>query len=237
LPGNLNKGNEPGDIMRKKPPSFLNGIKVLARPFSINRYFRDNPSPKLHLGCGDNNVAGWLNADKFSFKADIYLDAKKKFPFKNNLFDLIYSEHMMEHLRITVIAQFLGETFRILKPGAVFRVSVPDLEIFAKKYVENDHEFFKPYLVTYKKFLDTGRKKHKKYWITRTNGSVFVAITNYRVCKHHWMYDFETVRRCAEEVGFSKIIKQKFRESVSADAAKMDQEMRKNDSLYVDLIK
>ena len=64
-------------------------------------------------------------------------------PFKNNTFNYLYSEHTLEHLEITKVKFFLKECWRILKPGGIFRVTVPDLELLATKYVEKDTDLFK----------------------------------------------------------------------------------------------
>ncbi len=189
---------------------------------------------RLHLGSGPNVVPGWLNADKFNSHADIYLDVYHRFPFPNGCFEAIYAEHLFEHIKIEKVRHFLSETLRVLKPKGVLRLSVPDLELFAHKYVERDHEFFAPYLEKYENRRAEGRSK---YWIVRTYGAVFMSLANQRFFHHRWMYDFETIEACARAVGYAQVIKQQYGKSTRQDTAAMDKEERQHESVYIDLVK
>ncbi len=91
----------------------------------IKRYFRNVSSPKIQIGCGSHLLEGWLNGDLA--EGDIYIDATKKLPFKDNSFDYIYSEQMLEHITLSQGKYFINECYRILKPGGVLRISTPDL--------------------------------------------------------------------------------------------------------------
>src|SRR4051794_25593456 len=78
---------------------------------------------KLQIGCGDQPLDGWLNANypaslRSSVAAGIIgFDATRRFPLPDAGFDLIYSAHMIEHVPYRGGAAMLGECFRILKPG------------------------------------------------------------------------------------------------------------------------
>jgi predicted SAM-dependent methyltransferase len=61
---------------------------------------------------------------------------KKPLPFAANTFDALYSFHVMEHLSLEAGANHLKEMYRLLKPGAVCRVSTPDLEFFTQDYLK-----------------------------------------------------------------------------------------------------
>ncbi|MGA0560030.1 class I SAM-dependent methyltransferase [Larkinella sp. VNQ87] len=66
---------------------------------------------------------------------------KKPLPFPDQSFDALYSFHVHEHLSLAAGAQFLKEAYRLLKPGAVCRVSTPDLEFFAADYLNQLQEY------------------------------------------------------------------------------------------------
>ena len=81
-------------------------IKVFAGPFALNRYFKNNSEPKLHIGCGSHLKEGWLNAYKFNANADIYLNALRRMPFKANTLKFIHMEHLLEHIPIDRVPFF-----------------------------------------------------------------------------------------------------------------------------------
>ena len=81
------------------------------RPWKIKKYFASTDEPSLHIGCGGLNCPGWFNVDKFNANADTFIDASKPFPFLDNSFSLVFTEHMIEHLEIDRIEQFLREIY------------------------------------------------------------------------------------------------------------------------------
>ena len=78
-------------------------------------YFRKNDVAKLHIGCGDNIIDGWLNSD-FRPKSHkkLHLDATGAFPLPNESFDYIFSEHMIEHIPYEKANNMLTECCRAL---------------------------------------------------------------------------------------------------------------------------
>ncbi len=90
---------------------------------------------KLNLGCGPNRKNGWVNIDLFDSKADLQLDLREPWPFPDDSASYIYSEHVFEHFEFHVeVPHFLSEAFRVLKPGGIFDVVVPDTAPALKAY-------------------------------------------------------------------------------------------------------
>lgn len=82
---------------------------------------------KLHLGCGPNRKAGWINIDLFHEEADLALDLRGPWPFPAESVMHIYSEHVFEHFEHDhEVPHFLSESIRVLRPGGIFDVGVPD---------------------------------------------------------------------------------------------------------------
>ena len=83
------------------------------------------PGKKLHLGCGQLYMAGWVNADiSKNVKSDVCFDFnKKKWPFKDNEFDIVYTSNVLEHLSDTI--DITKELWRITKPEGVILIDVP----------------------------------------------------------------------------------------------------------------
>jgi len=86
--------------------------------------YKDRPTTKLilNLGCGEQTY-GDVRVDLYCGKANLLADVEKSLPFKNDVFDEVYSRHFFEHLRNPSIG--LGEMVRVLKPGGRL-VSITD---------------------------------------------------------------------------------------------------------------
>ena len=101
----------------------------------------------INLACGpvflDN--FNWINFDYASLsKAVKKANLLKRLPLKQETADLVYSSHFLEHIPYTKVIDFLNEILRILKPGGVVRLVLPDLENMANSYVNlrklGDHQ-------------------------------------------------------------------------------------------------
>ena len=206
-------------------------LRVFFRPATVRKYLDSHKFRMLNLGAGPNRKAGWLTADAFKPQADIYMNVCRRFPFSDNAFDVIYSEHMLEHIHVDKVRRLLQEIYRVLKPGATFRVTVPDLEIHAKNYVAGNSQFFSPIIEKYTARLATNRDK---YWLIRSNGGAFMSRAVQRFYRHRWMYDFETLSSCLREVGFSQCEKMSFGVSRVPAAGDMDRADRAFETLYID---
>src|SRR3990167_2364569 len=108
---------------------------------------------QLHVGCGDILLKDWLNI-RFERReeygkikkenGDFYLNYNllKRWPFENDSIQYIAGSHFIEHLDLNQGIQFLKESFRVLKKGGAIRLSCPDLNIYARNYIEGNQKFF-----------------------------------------------------------------------------------------------
>ena len=79
---------------------------------------------KLHLGCGNNILSGWVNVDHESTVADLSVDLTvMPWPWGNNSVDEILMQQVLEHFDRPEL--ILAEAYRILKPGGKITVEVP----------------------------------------------------------------------------------------------------------------
>jgi len=95
---------------------------------------------RLHLGCGDMILPGWINVDLFCELADIQADVRK-LPFPDNYADEIYSSHVIEHFNFKEAFEVLREWNRVLKPGGTIMIETPDMLASCKKFVESSDEY------------------------------------------------------------------------------------------------
>lgn len=81
-------------------------------------------------------LSGWVNADQEPSKPEcLGFDATKRFPFDDAEFQLVFSEHMIEHMSYDDGAAMLAECHRVLKPGGRIRVTTPDINFLIKLYL------------------------------------------------------------------------------------------------------
>lgn len=100
---------------------------------------------KIHAGCGPHIFPGWCNIDRepgpggviFNLPNDLVL-------WGTSSVDFIFTEHFIEHLTLRDGQKFLSECYRILKPGAVLRISTPDLQAVVHDYINEKIDRFAP---------------------------------------------------------------------------------------------
>lgn len=96
------------------------------------------PPQLLNLGCGSRTHAAWTNVDFTSTGPEVIAhNLLDPFPFADGSFDAVYHSHVLEHFPRHAALDFLRECLRVLRPGGVLRVAVPDLELLARLYLEN----------------------------------------------------------------------------------------------------
>jgi predicted SAM-dependent methyltransferase len=89
---------------------------------------------RLHLGCGQAPIAGWLNIDVQALPGvDQVLDVRDGLPFEN--VTSIFGEHFLEHLELEEGLACLAECRRVLSDEGILRLSTPNLDwVYATHY-------------------------------------------------------------------------------------------------------
>lgn len=84
---------------------------------------------KLHLGCGPEKRAGWINVDtQAAVKPDIVSSVVSLPMFPDASADVIEACHLFEHLAYHEAKRALREWARILKPGGELYLELPDFD-------------------------------------------------------------------------------------------------------------
>ena len=101
--------------------------------------FEPQPNPRmLNLGCGRQFHPDWINVDLEAVSDEVLEhDLTRGLPFEEESIDVVYHSHVLEHLKPQEGVKLLEECFRVMKPGGVLRIVVPDLECIARLYLEN----------------------------------------------------------------------------------------------------
>jgi predicted SAM-dependent methyltransferase len=90
----------------------------------------------LNLGCGSHFHTDWVNVD-FSKTGEgvIAQNLLEGIPFEDNTFEVVYHSHVLEHFPRDKARDFIQECYRVLMPGGIIRIAVPDLEQIVKNYI------------------------------------------------------------------------------------------------------
>jgi predicted SAM-dependent methyltransferase len=166
------------------------------RPAEIRRYFAGQPIVKIQVGTGPYTLPGWLNTDLEPYMPGvIFLDATEPLPFMSRSVDIIYSEHMIEHIDYPSGAKFLRECFRVMKPGGQLRIATPNLRSVLRLYTDPSDPDVPAYLnSTWYNDLPAAESRR-------------CAVLNcfVRAWGHQFIYDAETLRISIESAGFANV--------------------------------
>ena len=167
---------------------------------------------KLELGSGRKLGAhGWTTIDLRG--ADISFNIMKGIPLPDASVSYIYSSHFLEHIPRREQLKLLRECLRVLKPGAIFSVSVPDAGRYIKYYLTQDYESI---------------TQHQAYEPARVNTGSLMDGLNYVAYMdghHKYMFDRENLINSLKQVPFSEVALREFDPTI-------DPFERRDDSIY-----
>jgi len=163
----------------------------------IREHLSSQKPKKLHLGCGNHILPEWLNTDVRSSSAVAFLDVTARFPFKDETFDYVFTEHVIEHLSYRQGLGMLRESFRVLRPGGKIRVVTPDFVFLKALHNSEKNELQKSYI-----------RSSAEWWL---DGNIpayadMHVINNFmRAWGHQFIYDRQSLSDAFEAAGFSAI--------------------------------
>jgi predicted SAM-dependent methyltransferase len=169
----------------------------------------------LHLGSGIHPLPGWLNVDLVSMQPDLAWDLRRKLPFPDGSARACFLEHVLEHFTLADVLAVLDECNRVLEPGGIVRVGVPDFGRYMRSYAgEND-------LIEQKR---PGRP-------TRLLAVAEVALAH----GHRSVWDAETLEGVLVEAGFANVRACAFGETALEPVP--DAPYREPESIYAEGVK
>lgn len=184
----------------------------------IESHFAEREIRKLHIGCGGNILIDWLNSDLFPYSDSIlHLDATNTFPFANDTFDFIFSEHVIEHISYSHGLVMLSECYRVLKNNGKIRISTPNLSFLMDLYRDQKSELQKEYI----KWATNSFIKNAPYY-----DDTFVINNFVRDWGHLFIYDDKTLRSSLEKAGFARIVRCDLNESEDEALRNLENEER-----------
>jgi SAM-dependent methyltransferase len=98
---------------------------------------------RLNIGCGRFPRPGWINLDnRLRPGVDCVADLRGGLPFRDGSIDYAVAIHVFPHLRLDALAPALARVRRLLKPGGVLRLGLPDLDKAIDAYRARDAGYF-----------------------------------------------------------------------------------------------
>jgi predicted SAM-dependent methyltransferase len=99
---------------------------------------------RLNWGCGSHLADGWINSDiKDAPGVDLAADVRHGLPLASESIDYAVSIHALPEFSYPELPGVLAELRRVLKPGGVLRLGLPDLRRGIDAYLRGDFSYFK----------------------------------------------------------------------------------------------
>lgn len=147
---------------------------------------------KLHVGCGDKHLEGYINIDiRYQPGVDQVNDIKFLRRYQSNSVEVIYACAVLEHFTRWEYKHVLKRWHEILIPGGVLRLSVPGFDKAVEHYV-----------------------KHRDL---RVLIGMLYGGQDYEQNFHHYIWDMQTLTDDLTEVGFEKIYEYDWRQTDHSD--------------------
>ncbi len=149
---------------------------------------------KLHLGCGKRYIPGFVHVDLDTFDhIDVQTSLDDLSMFDDASATLIYSAHSLEYFDRYEVPDVLREWRRVLQPGGLLRVAVPDFEALVAVY----QEYGTLDLILGPLF-----------------GRIEVETPEKRVFYHKTVYDFQSLKGVLEAAGFTDVQRYRWQETL-----------------------
>jgi predicted SAM-dependent methyltransferase len=166
----------------------------------------------LHLGAGVHKPPGWVNVDVLGMSPDLYWDLRRQLPFPDGSAQGVLLEHVLEHFTLADDLDLLGECRRLLAPGGIVRVGVPDFGRYLESYAGDGA------------FVDERRPGRP----TRLLAVAEVALGH----GHRSVWDGETLELLLREAGFGDVSRRSFGDSALEPAP--DNPAREPETVYAE---
>lgn len=148
---------------------------------------------KLHLGCGKRDFGPeWIHIDGAHFD-HIQQHDIVNLEFPDRSVDLIYACHVLEYFDRAEVVPVLKEWFRVLRPGGILRLAVPDFGAMTKLYF-------------------TGYAK-----LEQILGPMYGKMgMDHHTIYHRTTYDFESLSQLLTGIGFYDVQRYNWKETEHA---------------------
>lgn len=142
-------------------------------------------------------------------------DLRCGIPFPDASVDVVYHSHVLEHMDREDASSFLRDCARVLRPGGIIRIVVPDFECYCRNYIRHveicmrdgereiarHDKYFEPMLLQSVRREAFGSSQQKP--LRRTIENLLLGDARKRGETHQWMYDRFNLTSALQSSGFS----------------------------------
>ena len=88
----------------------------------------------VHIGCGTRYIPGFTHIDVVRREHVDYVSPAHDLPLPDSSVDLVYASHILEYYDLYEASDCLDEWMRVLKPGGIVRIAVPNFDALIEVY-------------------------------------------------------------------------------------------------------
>lgn len=205
------------NTLKKVVKCLLNECRCYNTRRKIKDLVKTSQMIKIEVGAGKcKGVNGWLTMDIHK-ECDLCWDLRRGMPFPDQSISMIYSSHFLEHLTYREGQGFLDECMRVMKPGAIFSICLPNARMFIEAYMNEDS-------------LDPDEFLGYDKAYNHTTRIDFVNYIAYMDGHHKYMFDEENICHILKAKGFHQVHPRSFN-------PELDSGIRDIESIYAEAIR
>ena len=151
----------------------------------------------------------------------------KSLPVSDDSCSAVFASHVLEHLSREDFERALDETFRILAPGGIFRVVVPDLQVYVERYLANLGDGHSLASDEFMRSTYLGTEERPK----SVMAFLSVVLGN---AAHLWMWDYRSLENRLSAHGFVDVRRAEFNDCADPRFREVEEEFRFKDAVAVE---
>lgn len=175
---------------------------------------------RLNWGCGGHTLPGWINSDvKQGPGIDLTCDIAEGLPLATGSIDYVVSVHALPEVPYDRIVPVLQELRRVIKPGGILRLCLPDLLKGVRACERGDRDYF---LVPDEDAKSLGAKLVTQLLWYGYSRTIFTS---------------EFIEEMLIKGGFARVVHCAYRQTSGPDPGIVELDNREPESFYVEAYK
>jgi predicted SAM-dependent methyltransferase len=175
---------------------------------------------RLNWGCGPTPAPGWINADRLRAPGiELCGDIREGLALADGAVEYAVAMHALQDVPYLDVVPVLQELRRVLRPGGVLRLGVPDLERALAACARGARDYF---------YIPDAE-------VQTLTGKLIVQMTWYGSVRTPFTWEF--ARELLDKAGFRRVVRCAFRLTASPHTAIVELDNRERESLFVEAVR